>query len=63
MRKQKQVIDNLIIAKNEMDNNLLELVNTKTELEKRNNILLINKRDLSEELSKINKIGKTKKKF
>ena len=57
----KQVIDNLIIAKNEMDNNLLELVKRKTELEKRNNILLINKRDLSEELSKINKIGKTKK--
>lgn len=57
----KQAIDNLIIAKNEMDNNLLELVKRKTEMEKRSNILLINKRDLSEELSKINKIGKTKK--
>lgn len=57
----KQAIDNLMVAKNEMDNNLFELVKRKTELEKRNNILLINKRDLSEELSKINKIGKTKK--
>lgn len=57
----KQILDNLKAEGHEMVNNLSELTQRKSELEKKLNILKTNERDLGKELSKINKIGKTKK--
>src|SRR3989338_7002403 len=58
--RKNQIIESLKAGKNEMANNLNEIALRKKALENRLSILKINKQDLDKELSKINKIGKTK---
>jgi len=55
-----QIIESLKAGRNEMATNLNEIILRKKELDNRLSILKINKQDLDKELSKINKIGKTK---
>jgi len=55
-----QIIESLKAGKNEMATNLSEVTRRKKELDNRLSILKTNKQNLDKELSKINKIGKTK---
>ncbi|KKP74565.1 MAG: hypothetical protein UR72_C0010G0009 [Parcubacteria group bacterium GW2011_GWC1_35_21] len=55
-----QIIESLKAGRNEMANNLSEITFRKKALDNRLSVLKTNKQDLDKELSRMNKIGKTK---